>query len=104
MTLNKTAIAALTAGIAVGSTGVGLAAPKLGALLLKQDQAVTYGNIHCLAANPSTTVAAQLVCTRNDGKGLGVVINQRYVVVAKVTFDTAGKILTKKIYLNKPNR
>jgi hypothetical protein len=104
MKLNKTAVATLVAGIAVGSTGVGLAAPHLTALLLKQDQAVSYANVHCVAVNPATTIAAQLVCTRNDGKGLGVVINARYVVVAKIKFDKDGKVLSKKVYLNRANK
>jgi hypothetical protein len=104
MKVNKTAVATLVAGIAVGSTGIGLAGTKLTALVLKQDQAITYGNIHCIAANPANTVAAQLVCTRNDGKGLGVVVNARYVVVAKINFDKDGKILSKKVYLNRANK
>jgi hypothetical protein len=104
MKLNKTSIATLVAGIAIGSTGVGIAATKGLVYKLKQDQAVTYGNVHCLAANPATTVAAQFVCTRNDGKGLGVVVNAKYVLVAKATFDKTGKVLSKKIYLNRPNK
>jgi hypothetical protein len=110
MKISKTTLTALVAGIAIGSTGVGAAAVTLlpvdntGALMLKQDQAVTYGNVHCLAANPVKTVFAQFVCVRNDGKGVATIVRQTRIIVVKATFDKRGKPIGKpKIYLNRPN-
>lgn len=96
MTVTKGKVAALLAGVGLGSAGFAVAANgPVQAIVLKNQQGATWGGITCTAYAGSTPADSNLVCVRNDLKGYGVVVSQSAVVVAKrVKVGSTYKIKT----------
>jgi hypothetical protein len=89
-------IAGLLAGIVLGGTGTAVAAvhhADATARPLNAGESITYAGLTCTAYAGTTATNANLVCVRSNLKGVGVVVSQDAVVVAK---QTAGKV--KVIY------
>jgi hypothetical protein len=86
----KGQLAALAAGVAIGSTGVAGAALSGGlgksvdGFRLKPGVAYGYGAFTCTTYDASTDAERTLVCLRNDLKGLTLAFNSRQVVGARV--------------------
>jgi hypothetical protein len=103
----KGQVAALVAGVVIGSTGVAGAALS-GALggqvpgyRLKPGVAYGYGAFTCSTYDAATTAERTLVCLRNDLKGLTLAFNSKQVVGARV--DPTTHKVTKLVF-KLPNR
>jgi hypothetical protein len=93
--MNRT-IAGLLGGIILGSAGSAVAAVHRSdatAKPLAAGESVTYAGLTCTAYAGTTATNANLVCVRSNLRGVGVVVSQDAVIVAK---QTAGKV--KVIY------
>lgn len=86
----KGRLAALVAGIVIGSTGLAAAAlggghgTSMPGYRLKPDTAYGYGAFTCTTYDAPTDAARTLVCLRNDLKGLTLAFNAKQVVGARV--------------------
>jgi hypothetical protein len=81
-------IAGLLGGIILASTGTAVAAVRhtdATARPLAAGEAVTYAGLTCTAYAGTTATNANLVCVRSNLKGVGVVVSQEVVIVAKQT-------------------
>lgn len=72
-------------GALAGIASAQLTGANLKAVVLKPQQAVTYGGLTCTAYSGTTATNANLVCVRNNLRGYGVIISQDTVVVARKT-------------------
>ena len=95
-------VAAVVAGVVIGSTGVAGAA--LGGALgnsapgyrLKPGTAYGYGAFTCSTYDAPTNADRTLVCLRNDLKGLTLAFNSKQVVGARV--DPVSHKVTKLVF------
>jgi hypothetical protein len=98
----KGKVAALVAGVVIGSTGVAGAAlsGSLGRSApgyeLKPGVAYGYGAFTCSTYDAATMADRTLVCLRNDLKGLTLAFNSKQVVGARV--DPKTHKITKLVF------
>lgn len=91
-------LAALVVGTLLGSAGVAGAVVHSSATKarpLLAGQAVSFSGLTCTAYNGTTPTNANIVCVRNNLKGLGVIVSQDLVVIAKQQ-GTGIKVVFRK--------